>query len=181
MKIPAILCLALSIPALFFLFRKDLPHEQPLVAVSLWAAWPFILWFKDSVLPDFLFALLWILALWMLRMAYGARPGGPSAARGALIGVVCYAAYATRIAGVVLPGAILLYDFLRVRRISPFALSAGGVFGILAVRQNLLLHSDVSYLQMFTLRRCAPHMHMLTRSVLCFHRRAQARWRRPVT
>ncbi len=149
LKLPGILCFALSIPVLFCLFCRDLPAPQSLLAVFLWATWPWVLWFKDAVLPDFIFLLLWSLALWLLRVAYDESPVRRPELRGILIGVLAYAAYATRTAGIVLPAAVLCYDFLRFRRISRLAAFMAGVFAILIVGQSLLIHSESSYLQMF--------------------------------
>jgi hypothetical protein len=71
--------------------------------------------------------------------------------RGILIGILAYAAYATRTAGIVLPAAVLCYDLLRFRRISRLAAFMAGVFAVLTVGQSLLIHSESSYLQMFAL------------------------------
>jgi hypothetical protein len=150
LQIPGILCFAATIPLLFSLFRKDLPVTQSLLGVTLWAGWPFILTFKDSVLPDLLFTMLWALTIWMLRTACDQQPERRYPLRAILIGISAYAAYATRSAGVVLPFAILAWEFLRHRRITRFAVFSVGTFGLLAAGQNLLIHSETSYLQMFT-------------------------------
>ena len=151
LKLPGIIFFALSIPIVFCLFCRDLPPPQSLLAVFLWAAWPWVLWFKDSVLPDFLFVLLWSLALWLLRVAYDESPVRRPEMRGISIGVLAYAAYATRTAGIVLPAAVLCYDVLRFRRISRLAVFVVGVFVVLTVGQGLLIHSESSYLQMFAI------------------------------
>jgi len=150
LKLPGILCFAASIPIFFGLFCRDLPAVQSLIVSCLWAVWPFALWFKDSVLPDFVFMLLWVLALRMLRVAYDEFPIRP-VAHAIPIGIVAYAAYATRSAGIVLPAAILCYDVLRHRRVSRLGACIVAVFGVLAFCQNLLIHSETSYLQMFSM------------------------------
>ncbi len=71
LKIPGILCFALSIVAFYFLFRKDLAPRAAFIAVLFWAGWPFILSFKDSILPDLVFTLLLAVTLLALRNAYG--------------------------------------------------------------------------------------------------------------
>lgn len=149
LKLPGILCFAATIPFLFCLFRRDLPAAQSMLAAGLWACWPFILWFKDSVLPDLVFTLLWVLALWMLRVAYDEPPARRAWPRSILIGIVCYAAYATRSAGIILPAAIVTYDLLRRRKVGGSALGIVATFCVLAICQNLMIHSDTSYLQMF--------------------------------
>jgi hypothetical protein len=150
LKLPGILCFAAGIPVLFCLFRRDLSASQSLLAVFLWAAWPYVLWLKDAVGPDFLFILLWFLALWLLRAAYDESPVRRPAMRGVWIGILAYAAYATRSVGIVLPFAVLCYDLLRFRAISRVAAYATGVFALLTLGQNLLLHSETSYLRMLT-------------------------------
>ena len=165
LKVPGILCFAASIPLLFCLFRKDLPTGQSLIAVCLWAGWPFILWFKDSVVPDLVFALLWVLALWLLRIAYDQFPIRRPGPLALLTGVVSYAAYATRSVGIVLLGAIIAYEVLRYRRISRFAIYAVCVFGFLALCQNLLIHNEAAYFQMLTLapfKTAEIYLHSLT-------------------
>ncbi len=149
LELPAILCFAASIPVLFSFFRRDLGAVQSLIAVTLWAAWPYSLWFKDSVMPDFVFVLIWATALWMLRITYDEFPLSRPVARAIPTGLVAYAAYATRSGGLVLPCAIVCYELLRYKKISPFARWVIGVFGILAVCQNLFIHNEASYLQMF--------------------------------
>lgn len=151
LKLPGILCFAISIPVLFCLFCRDLPPPQSLLAVFLWAAWPWVLGFKDAILPDFLFVLLWSLALWLLRVAYDESPVRRPEMRGILIGILAYAAYATRSAGIVLPVAILCYDYLRFHRISRLAGFTTGAFAVLTLGQGLVIHSESSYLQMFAL------------------------------
>lgn len=148
-QIPGILAFAASIPLLFCLFRKDLSARQSLLAVCLWAAWPFILWFKDGILPDLVFVFLWVLTLWMLRIAYDEVPMRRPVLRAALIGVGCYAVYATRSAGIILPCSIVAYEILRYRKIRRFAVYVIGVFGIFAASQNLLVHNETTYFQMF--------------------------------
>jgi len=150
---------------LFCLFRRDLPDVQALLAVILWAGWPFVLWFKDSVLPDFLFTLLWCIALWLIRVSYEQSPDRGKVIRGILIGLISYAAYATRSVGVVLPAALVSYDLLRSRRLGPIAGYGAAVFMVLAACQNLVIHSETSYLQMFTLalgRTSLIYLHSLS-------------------
>jgi len=165
LEVPGILAFAASIPLLFCLFRKDLSAGQSLFAVCLWAAWPFILSFKDSVLPDLVFALAWVLALWMLRVAYDEFPLRRPGPYAVCIGVACYAAYATRTAGIILPGAIIAWEVLRYRKISRFAAYAVGVFGVLFVCQNLLIHNETSYFQMLAfapLKTAVAYVNSLT-------------------
>jgi hypothetical protein len=164
-KLPGILCFAASIPVLFCLARRDLSAGQSLLAAGLWAGWPFMLWMKDNVLPDLLFVLLMLLALWLLRVACDEFPRRDPVSRAVLIGVLCYAAYATRSAGVVLPAAIAAYEVLRYRSIRRFAICVLGVFGVLAVAQNLLIHKETTYLQMFTVapaETATIYLHSLT-------------------
>jgi hypothetical protein len=149
LKLPGIVFFAIGIPVLFCFFCRDLPAIESLAAIFLWTTWPWILGFKDAVLPDFLFLLLWSLALWLLRLAYDEAPMRRPELRGIVIGILAYAAYATRSAGIVLPAAVLCYDFLRFRRISRLAAFVAGIFALLTLAQGLLIHSESSYLQMF--------------------------------
>jgi len=165
LKVPGIIFFALTIPVLFCLFCRDLPATRSLLAVFLLATWPWVLTFKDAILPDFLFLLLWSLALWLLRVAYDESPVRRPEMRGIIIGVLAYAAYATRTAGIVLPAAILCYDVLRFRRITRLAAFMAGVFAVLTVGQGLLIHSESSYLQMFAvapLQTTKDYLHAVT-------------------
>ena len=156
LKIPGIVCFALSIPILFLIFRKDLPARRAFFAIFLWAGWPFILEFKDQVLPDLIFTFLFAVALWLMRDAYDRFPAGePDFRRAALIGLALYAAYATRSIGIVFPAALGAYEIIRYRRIRRFAVSALGVFAVLAILQNVIIHSDTSYYQMFQVKLVA--------------------------
>lgn len=151
LKIPGILFFAATIPLCFWLALRRLPVYRALLVTVLWGAWPFILWFKDSVLPDLLFLLLWMLTIWVMERAYENSQASATAKQALLTGVLMFAAYATRSAGIVAPAALIAYDYARFRRISRYALLAAGAFAVLFLAQNLVLHSDKSYMQMFTL------------------------------
>jgi hypothetical protein len=153
LKIPGIVCFALSIPVLFLTFRRDLPASRAFVATLLWTGWPFILEFKDSVLPDLVFTLLFAIALWLLRDTYDRLPSGDVELwRAALIGLVLYAVYATRSIGIVLPAAVGAYDLLRYRRVRRFVVIALSIFALLTSLQNLMVHNEGSYYQMFSVK-----------------------------
>ncbi len=151
LKIPGILFFAATIPLCFGLASRRLPVYHALLATALWGAWPFILSFKDSVLPDLLFLLLWMLTIWVMERAYENPQTSATARRALLTGLLMFAAYATRSAGIVAPAALIAYDFARFRRITRYALLAAGAFAVLFLGQNFVIHSDQSYMQMFTI------------------------------
>ncbi len=82
--------------------------------------------------------------------AYGVPTHQPGFWRAALIGCVAYAAYATRSIGIVLPCAVAGFELLRFHRIRRLGAIIIGVFGVLAICQNLLIHSDASYYRMIS-------------------------------
>ncbi|HVW07611.1 MAG TPA: glycosyltransferase family 39 protein [Bryobacteraceae bacterium] len=151
LKIPGILFFAGTIPVFFCLARRRLPVVRALVITVLWAAWPFALSFKDLILPDFLYLLLWMLTIWVVERAYENPAESGTAGAALLAGILMFGAYATRSAGIVAPVAVIAYDCVRFRKISRFGLISVGTFGVLFVGQNVLIHNESSYLQMFTL------------------------------
>jgi hypothetical protein len=151
LEIPGILFFAATIPVLFCLAIRRLPLIRAFAVTAIWGASPLALWLKDSVLPDFLFLLLWLLTIFVLERSYENPQGSGTAKWAVVAGLLMFATYATRSAAIVAPPALLCYDLARYRRISRFGLFAAGVFGLLFLGQNLLIHSETSYVQMFTL------------------------------
>ena len=152
MKVEVILFFLLALVAIFLTLEEELPPQYALATAGLVGLNYYIWGFKDSVLSDLPFLCFTYLGLLLIRRAYAlGRPPSRAGARALLLGAALYLAYGTRSIGLVLVASLVLFDLYVYRRPSRFALQAIAVFGGLALLQNLLVHSDRSYLDQMPL------------------------------
>lgn len=136
-----------SLIVLFGLFRAVLPPAYAATLVVVTGLNPFFWEFKDHVLSDVPFLFFSLLSLYLFRQADA--PDVSKRARLALAvlaGVAAYAAYATRVLGLVLAACFIAHDLLRRKRIGWNAVLASCVFVVLACAQYVLWVHDTSYL-----------------------------------
>lgn len=134
MKFFIVATLAASLLLLLFLFRGVLPSPHLEALVLLVGLSPVMWEFKDRVLSDlpFLFFVVASLACFTQVRRPGVSGGG------ALAGLLAYAAYTTRVLGVVLVPTFLAHGLLRHRRIGAQAAAACGVFVALTTAHHLV-------------------------------------------
>ncbi|HEV8264911.1 MAG TPA: hypothetical protein VGQ06_08155 [Gemmatimonadales bacterium] len=151
MKALVVASLAASLVLLLRLFRGVLPSPHLELLVLLTGLNP-VLWdFKDRVVADLPF-----LCFVLLSFASFARAAAPAQTprrlmvSALLAGFFAYAAYATRVLGIVLVPTFLAHDLIRRRRVGVAAVAAGAVFVILAGAQYLVWLGDRSYLDQLT-------------------------------
>ncbi len=146
MKMLVVAMTALATGALYLLARRTLPIGLSLTAAWLFAFSPTVGWLKDDLVSDIPFLAIILLCLWLAEKAQD-TPGRTDAGwtRGAMVGLLCSAAVATRSVGIVLVPALLISDFLRVRRVSRYSAAlivvATGMIGL----QETLLGSVGAY------------------------------------
>jgi hypothetical protein len=132
MKVLIVATLAASLLLLLRLFRGVLPSPYLEALVLLVGLSPVVWEFKDRVLSDLPF-LFFVLA----SLACFTQVRRPDVS-GTLAGLLAYAAYATRVLGVVLVPTFLAHELLRHRRIGVRAVVACGVFVGLTAAQHLV-------------------------------------------
>ncbi|MBI4348318.1 MAG: DUF2029 domain-containing protein [Elusimicrobia bacterium] len=133
--------LALFLLALVFLdgwlATAGLPGPWRLALVATVAFNPYYWELKDQVLSDLPFLACVFAALWF----HGRRDilEGTPLRRGALLGVLLYAAYAVRPVGLLLALAVVVEELIRNRRLRPPVALAAGVFGLAVIAQGAWL------------------------------------------
>jgi len=151
MQVLVVLSLAGSLLLLLHLFRGVLPSPHLELLVLLTGLNPVVWDSKDRVLADLPF--LCFVLLSFACFAQAASPDAPTRRRmisGLLAGFVAYAAYATRVLGVVLVPTFLAHDLIRRRRIGVAAVAPCAVFLLLAGAQYFVWLGDRSYLHQLT-------------------------------
>lgn len=138
---------------LFWTYRMRLPNAYAAGLIILLGFNPFFWNFKDEILSDFPFVFFVWTTLYAVGRHYNGRKmdsfseGLPYAI---LVGASMYLAYATRVLGVVLPAALCLYELIRFKRLSRFAVVAILVTGTLIALQTMLFSNVGSgYLSLF--------------------------------
>jgi hypothetical protein len=130
------------------LIRPLLPPRLVLPAAALFAFQPFLLRFKNLLLPDLPFLLFVLLSLHLLLKLQeeGTEPRRRSMARALLTGACLYFAVALRAVGVALFAAVPLYYVLRLQLPSRRMLTAFATALLLYGAQLLLMPRDSGYL-----------------------------------
>jgi hypothetical protein len=121
MKVLIVATTALATGALYLLARRVLPVGPSLAVGLIFAFSPAIGWLKEDLASDIPFLAIVFLCLWVAEKAQD-LPGRTDAGwkQGAVVGLLCFAAVATRSIGIVLLPALLIADILRVRRLSRY-------------------------------------------------------------
>ncbi len=149
---------ALTLIAFFLLVKRWLTDLQALLLLAAVGFLPFYWETKDMLLPDVLYTALSMLALLGFEEAYDRqwvkdRP----IATGSLLALLLVLPYAARSAGAVLVAAVFIYEILRSRGISRFAVVLGLGFGVGLLALAAFGHTDGSYFLMWSV---TPH-HLL--------------------
>ena len=138
---------------LFWTYRMRLANAYAASLIILLGFNPFFWNFKDEILSDFPFLFFVWTTLYAVDRHYDGRKKDRftgSFPYAVLVGALMYLAYATRVIGVVLPASLCLYELIKFKRLSRFAVMAILVTGTLIAVQTMLL-SDVGsgYLSLF--------------------------------
>jgi len=150
MKALVIACLVASLLILPRLFRHVLQPADLALLVLVVGLNPLFWQLKDHVLSDLPFLAFTLTSLHLFLRSDEAGSGRRGATLAALSGAAGYAAYATRVLGMVLVPCFLAHDLLRHRRIRFATLLACAVLVGLACVQYVVLVSDGSYLDQVT-------------------------------
>jgi 4-amino-4-deoxy-L-arabinose transferase-like glycosyltransferase len=146
MKVELVLTFVGSLLLVFVLFRSILPSGYLHALVLVMGLNPFFWSFKDHILSDLPFLLFVLLSLYLfLRGDASDISLRRRATYAAVAGLAAYAAYATRVLGIVVVPSLVVHDLIRHRRVTVRAWLAGAVFVALAAAQYLLWLRDSSY------------------------------------
>ncbi len=150
MKLEMLASLVLFLGFVFLCLRRELPFPHALAGVLLVGLNRKWLGNANDIGSDLPFMALLYLALLVFQKAYdGARAEAPRLRWLIPAALLMYLAYATRVLGGLLLPAVLLYDYLRYRRITGWAVLAGAVFVVLAAVQSLAISGNGAYFDQY--------------------------------
>jgi len=151
MKIVCILFFLTSLLIMFFIVKNKIPYGYQIATILIIGLNPFFWTFKDDVASDFPFLFFAYFTLLFAPHVYrDLQSRQKQVGYGILVGLVLSLAYGTRSIGIVLLPCILVYDIIRNRKPTVFAMVITVIyFGFLGL-QNLIFHADSSYLDQFT-------------------------------
>lgn len=143
----------LALWALFYAFREELSLTNRLTLLGLLGFSPYFWDFKDNVLSDLPFLLFVTVALILIESSWQENQSSLRAVGyGVLAGVAMYLAYGTRTIGAVLLPVVLLYSWVRSRKLTRFAGIAVGTCATLVVVQSFYLHNLGTYFDLYHYR-----------------------------
>lgn len=148
LTIEEVVALTLALTLIYFLFRRELPAGYRLALIALIGFNP-VLWdIKDNVISDPPFFAFFMLTALLTVIA--PRDGLPGLLGGLLTGISLYLAFGTRTIGIVLLPGLVLYEALKVRRLTVFV-GAAGISAVLliAVQHFALKTQEASYADQF--------------------------------
>ncbi len=150
MKAEIILIFLFSLYTTYLITRRELPSNLQVALVALLGLSPYFWDLKDQVVSDLPFLGLAYLSIYFIQQAYRKSPAG-MAKLGyiLLISFIIYFSYATRSVGLVLVPSLLLYDLIRHKRPTLFAISIAVITCTLIILQSVLLRSDRGYIAQF--------------------------------
>jgi hypothetical protein len=150
MKLVMVASLVVFLALVFLCFRRELPSSHALAIVGLVGLNRTLLGGANSIGSDMPFMALLYLTLFVLQKAYDVGDGRRPRLRLLLpAAVLVYLAFGTRTLGGLLLPSVLVYDLLRYRRITGWAVLVGVVFVALAASQSALVHSDAAYFDQY--------------------------------
>ena len=146
MKIEIVLFFLSSLIVIFLIFKNELPFQYMVPFVVIIGFNPFFWDFKDNVLSDILFLLFVYLSLLFIHRAYESYNKQRYRLLYSLfVGLLIYLSFGTRNLGVVLIPSLIIYDLIKSRRPTKFAVIAS-VSSILCIGlQEIILPMDSDY------------------------------------
>ena len=150
MKIEMIFFFLLCLLMIYLITSERLAFDQRILILAIIGFNPFFWDFKDYVLSDIPFFLIVLVALYLFTYFFDHREQlrNPILIT-ILIGLLMYLAYGTKTIGFILLPSLLIYDFIKYRRLSKHVVIASVVFILLVILQSFLIHSDSDYFDQF--------------------------------
>ncbi len=151
MKVELILVFALSLFMLVQVVKDFLPRDWQLALVLLVGFNPYYWSVKEGIESEVPFYLMVFLSVYLVHKAYDRldRETSLKIKLGYILatGVSFYLAYGTRIVGLVLIPSLVLYDLIRNRKVTFFAVGTIIVAAALMIAQSVLLRGGQSYVE----------------------------------
>lgn len=130
----------------FLAFTHELPFPYVLGIITVIAFNPYFWDFKDEIRSDIPFVFFVYLSLFLINRMYHSNQSATwQTVYAVLLGISMYLSYGTRSIGIVLIASLVIYDTIKYKTISRFAIIAVLTFIPLMILQNTLLPSDSSY------------------------------------
>jgi hypothetical protein len=152
MKVEIVLFFVAALLLIYKLIQPLMPSAAAAAVVLIVGLNPFFWDFKDQILSDVPFLFFFVATLLCLTRAdesdRGARARTMLAALG---GVAMFAAYATRVVGIVLLPSLVVRDLVRHRRLTKEGLVAAATFVVLAALSYAVGPRDSSYTDLLTI------------------------------
>ncbi|MGE0100969.1 MAG: hypothetical protein AB7H86_01190 [Blastocatellales bacterium] len=147
MKVEVILLFLIFLYAAWLTFRDRLPTPYILLLIGAIGFNPYFWDFKDGVNSDLPFLPFLYITFYLVRRNYEDREARTAGiADVLLISLMIYLSYGIRSVGILIVPCLILYDLLRLRKVSAFTIRTTLATGILVLIQNLIFHSDASYI-----------------------------------
>jgi hypothetical protein len=146
MKVWVVLLFMALLGVLACLFQKRLPFPYVLGCLVLFGLNPSVWQQKDRLLSETPFMLFAYLSLVLAEKAQEEASRRRAAIWGLFSGLAAYLAFGTRTVGVVLVPSVLLYDWLRRRRLGTASVAITAAFLAGVIAQKCLLMVEGSYL-----------------------------------
>ncbi len=150
MKLVMIASLVCFLGFVFLCFRRELPLPHALAGVLLVGLNRKWLGGANNIGSDLPFMALLYLTILVLQRAYdGARAESPRLRCLLPAALLMYLSYGARTLGGLLFPSVLIYDFLRYRRITGWAVLVGAVFIVLAAAQGIAVGGNAAYFDQY--------------------------------
>jgi Dolichyl-phosphate-mannose-protein mannosyltransferase len=134
MKLEQVLFIILTLALVFVLWHRHLGTGHCLALVAILGFSPALWWAKENILSDLPFLFFFYAAMCLLQWA----PSGQKQCwtRGLVLGVTLYLVIGTRTAGIAIVPGLLLYEWLRHKRISRYTGVALVICAMALIAQN---------------------------------------------
>jgi hypothetical protein len=151
MKVELVLLFLIALWFIYTSFKSELPFPYLAAIVGILGFNPYFWSFKDNILADIPFLFFIYLSLWFIHRAHQSTLSKRFQLFSAVIsGFMIYLAYGTRSLGLLLIFCLVIYDFIRLRKIERFTIVTIIVFGLFMMVQAILSHNDSGYLDQLT-------------------------------
>jgi hypothetical protein len=152
MKVEIVLFFAAALFLIYLLIQPLMPPAAAAAAVLMVGLNPFFWDFKDQILSDIPFLFLFVATLLCLTRADQRDRGMRARTMLAVLGgAAMFAAYATRVVGIVLLPSLVVRDLIRHRRLTKEGLLAAATFVGLAGVTYVVGPRDSSYTDLLTI------------------------------
>lgn len=154
MKGEIILIFLLALFMLFLVFKEELPFNYAAAIITIIGFNPFFWEFKDQIRPDIPFLFFLYLSFFIIMKAKEShRSNKAQSLYSLLLGISMYLSYGTRSIGIILIPSFLIYDIIKSKRLTQFAIKAILVFALFMILQNIFLHNESSYLRLLNFNK----------------------------